>query len=242
MSLINEALKKAQRQRTDTAPLIAPAAAPAGGPPSPRIVKRRAPMPARTLMLLLVGGGLLLVTAGIVTFVLLNLDSTPIVAVKSALGHRPKPVPPADVTPAIPTVTLPAIPRAEAAAPTTTLLATAALPVPSPVPAPEVIEKPVPVVAAPPPPAQVAKVRPPAAPKLVANPAIYAFIETLRITGVRASGRNSKVIMNDRIVRLDDYVDRTLGLRLTKIIDATPDHASGLVFTDENGFEYTKPL
>jgi hypothetical protein len=234
MSLINEALKKAQRQRTDAPPLIVPAAAPAGGPPAPRIVKRRPPMPARTLMLLLVGGVLVLVTAGIVTFVLLNLDSTPIVAVKSAIRHRTKPVPPAAVNPGIPTVTLPQIPAAEVTT-TPPSQATTPIPAPPPVPVPEVLVKPVQ------PPAPVAIVRPPPAPKPVANPAIYTFIEALRISGVRVSGRDSKVIMNDRIVRLNDYVDRTLGLRLTKI-DTSTDHSPSLIFTDENGFEYTKPL
>ncbi len=242
MSLINEALKKAQRQRTDVPPFIAPAAAaPADSPRSPRVVKRRPPMPARALMLLLVGGGLVLVTAGVVTFVLFNLDSTPVIAVKSALGHRPKPVPPVAVTPAIPTVTLPAIPGSEVTPPPPPQ-ATTPIPVPAPVPAPVVIEKPAPIVVVPPPSVPVVKTSPPPAPKPLANPAINTFIEALRITGVRLSGRDSKVIMNDRIVRLNDYVDRTLGLRFTKIIDAAPDHASSLVFTDENGCEYTKPL
>ena len=237
MSLINEALKKAQRQRTDVPPSTPPAAAaaPADSPPLPRVVKRRPPTPARKLMLQLVGGVIVLVTAGVATFVLLNLDSTPVLAVKSALGHHPKPVPPVAVTPEIPTVTLPVIP---ASAVTPPPQATGPLPVPAPV----VIEKPAVIVVVPPPSSPVTQAIPPATLKPQANPAIYPFIAALRITGVRLSGRNSKVIMNDRIVRLDDYVDPSLGLRFTKIIDAAPDHASILVFTDDNGFEYTKPL
>ena len=56
MSLINEALKKAQRQRTEgPAGVPPPAAAPtAGGAPAAPIAKRRPPMPARTLVILLV--------------------------------------------------------------------------------------------------------------------------------------------------------------------------------------------
>lgn len=236
MSLINEALKKAQRQRTDaTAPVIVSAPTPvSGGSPSPRIVKRRPPMPARTLVLLLVGGGLVLVTGGIVTFVLLNLESAPIVAVKSALGHRP-PTPPPIIAPSVPTVTLPPVTPVPVAGGPPPAPAPIPVPIPVAVSIPVPVAQPIPEVIVPPKP-PIVPARPPTPPKLAANPAVYTFLDTLRITGVRMSGGDSKVIMNDRIVRLNDYVDRALGLRLVKVT------GSSLVFTDDNGFEYTKPL
>jgi hypothetical protein len=42
--------------------------------------------------------------------------------------------------------------------------------------------------------------------------------------------------MNDHVYRVNDYVERTLGLKLTKIQEDM------LTFADENGFEYTKSL
>ena len=61
-----------------------------------------------------------------------------------------------------------------------------------------------------------------------------AYIDALRITGIRAVGSESRVIMNDRVYRINDIVERSLSLRLTKV-DA--DH---LTFTDANGANYVK--
>jgi len=202
MSLINDALKKAQRQRADAAPPVpAPSPAPSlpDTPVAPRIPKRRPPIPARTLMLLLVGGGLVFVTAVAIAIILLNLDSQP--PVKSGtppVHHTPPPPPPAP----IPAVTLP------------------------PVETPAIVVPPKPAVPEP----------PPAPPKPVANPAVYTFLKALRVTGVRVAGPDSKVIMNDHIVRLGDYADRMTGLRLTHV------SIDNLGFTDDAGFEYTKNL
>ena len=52
--------------------------------------------------------------------------------------------------------------------------------------------------------------------------------------GIRSSGGDSRVLMNDRVFRVNDIVDRNLGLRLTKVDPAM------LVFTDSNGAIYTK--
>ena len=238
MSLINEALKKAQRQRIDpaqttitTAPTLADA-----GAPVPRIAKRRPPMPARTLMLLLVGGGLMLVMGGVLAFVWLRLDSKPPVIAKVAPVHHDTPAP------AVQPVIVPAIATAPSVATVATPVHIEAVlpplppaPAPSPVP---VVQTPIAVTTPPAPaPASIVHPHPPTNPsKPVSNPAVYIFLDALRVTGVRMSGEDSKVIMNDRIVRLNDYVDRTLGLRLTNV---TP---SSLVFTDDAGFEYTKAL
>jgi hypothetical protein len=92
-----------------------------------------------------------------------------------------------------------------------------------------------------PPPARVARTEPAAAPPAAAAEVSFRrrvldYIDNLHVTGMRAAGSDSKVLMNDRIYRVNDVVDRELGLRLTGVSTTV------LVFTDENGKVYTKPL
>jgi hypothetical protein len=68
----------------------------------------------------------------------------------------------------------------------------------------------------------------------VANPRVYEFLDALRITGIRVSDTDPKVIMNDRVFRLNDLVDRATGLRLTVVAPST------LTFVDQTGYEYRK--
>ncbi|MBC8040362.1 MAG: hypothetical protein H7Y06_07465 [Opitutaceae bacterium] len=89
---------------------------------------------------------------------------------------------------------------------------------------------------APPVPKPAPVVVPPAPREPVANPAVYEFLEKLRVSGVRASATDPKVIMNDRVFRLNDIVDKTLQLRLTRVDN------SALIFSDASGFEYRKSL
>ena len=63
---------------------------------------------------------------------------------------------------------------------------------------------------------------------------IHQYVEAIHVTGIRSSGNESKVLMNDRVYRVNDIVDRTLGIRLTKV---SPD---SLTFTDANGVTYVK--
>ena len=63
---------------------------------------------------------------------------------------------------------------------------------------------------------------------------MYQLIDTFRITGIRASATDPKVLMNDRLFRLNDIVDRATGLRITRI------EPSSLTFVDANGATYTK--
>ncbi len=67
-----------------------------------------------------------------------------------------------------------------------------------------------------------------------ANPKVYEFLETLRISGIRVSATDPKVIMNDRVFRLNDLVDRNTELRLIKVDSST------LTFVDASGYEYRK--
>lgn len=210
MSLINEALKQAQNQRTvvlTSTPTPAPAAAGSGNSVQRRITKRPPPLAAGTLMGLLGGGlfGLLAVGGGIFLYFFSSTEqpaptgakpphSLPAVAVTS-----PQPPPPL-VSTALPLVPGPF----------------------TPVVAPTHASKP-PAAAATPMPAKP-------------NPRISEFIEALRISVVRLTPTDPKVILNGQVFRLNAVIDRHLQVRLVKI------EPSRLVFTDANGFDYTKPL
>ena len=76
--------------------------------------------------------------------------------------------------------------------------------------------------------------RPPAAPKQ--DYRILAYIDKLKVIGIRAAGGESKVLMSGRVYRLNDIVDYELGIRLTGV------GATTLTFLDENGVAYTKGL
>jgi hypothetical protein len=79
-----------------------------------------------------------------------------------------------------------------------------------------------------------AKPAPPAVPP--PDRRILAFLDNLHVTGVRAAGDDSKVLMNDRVYRMNDMVERELGLRLTGVSTTV------LTFADEKGKTYTKSL
>lgn len=66
------------------------------------------------------------------------------------------------------------------------------------------------------------------------DPVVVDFLEQARITGVRASATDPKVLMNNRVFRINDVVDRTLQLRITGIAPRE------LKFTDSRDFVYTK--
>jgi hypothetical protein len=87
------------------------------------------------------------------------------------------------------------------------------------------------LVAAPPTPGPTAT----PAPAGVPDERIYVFLDGLRITAVRLlGGSESRVMMSDRVFRVNDIVERNLGLRLTKV------EAGQLTFTDARGVEYVK--
>jgi hypothetical protein len=66
------------------------------------------------------------------------------------------------------------------------------------------------------------------------DPKILAYLDALQVAGIRMSGTDGKVLMNDRVFRENEVVDRLLGLRLKKIEPET------LTFIDERGVTYTK--
>ena len=218
MSLINNALKKAQRQRSEGA-VSAPTPGGAGHRPS----RRGKAMPAQ-ILLLIVAGACVVVALSVAATVYFLRDSNPTETVNSANAQSP--VAPAQTasktqsTPA-PTVTVSttATEAPAQAEPEPIVLAQAA-----------VESEPAPEVTVPQPP------EPEPLPVPIARPdvAVYTFIDQLQVMGVRFSGADSKVLMNDRVYRVNDLIDRTLGLRLTAV---TQDR---LTFVDANGASYTK--
>lgn len=271
MSLINEALKKAQRSRSGDAPgHFLPAAGGAG----PRVEKRDQPRTAQQLVLIAAGAIALVVLSVVITVYLINQTPEP-----KPTAATPKPAAPAPVTstaqPAAavaPIVNPPALttrPAAEAPPPVAqATLAEKPTPAPSPTgatdnpsaapilaprqpaaTAPVVVTAPTAtsVTVSPPPVAPPPATPPPvasapsgssAAPTPVAatkhDERISAFVDAIRVAGIRSSGTESRVLMNDRVYRVNEIVDRNFGLRLTKVETNT------LTFTDANGVVYVK--
>ena len=64
--------------------------------------------------------------------------------------------------------------------------------------------------------------------------AVLRYLERSRVTGVRLSTTDPKVLFNDRVYRLNDVVDRDLQLRVVSIADRE------LRFQDAQGYVYTK--
>lgn len=229
MSLINDALKRAQRQRAAEEAGVQP---PMPGGSSSRITKRGKPLSAQSLLLIVVGATVLIVLSVVATVYLVR--DTP---------------PPPHPTPAV--ATTPAAPVAQSAPPTIDLglkRATAVDSAPSLivfVPSPAKTEPASPATepaAAPVAPAPVApqiappSVAPAAKPAVAALPdeRVNLYLDKLHVTGIRSSGTDSKVLMNDRVYRVNDIVDRSLNLRLTHVQPGT------LTFVDDRGVVYTK--
>ena len=261
MSLLNEALKKAQRQRNEPTPFAGAGAA--------RPVAPSRPVLPLTL-LIVIGSGLLAIGGMLVVFLWPEkapqaTRSAPVVAavppatsVGPAMGAKPVGSLPATTTvsSAGPTVTFPAPAGATTASP--------AVITPAPAPAVASVTS-VPVspiksttgnVAATPSPPATANLAAPvvtattassvAQPVLVAvptpdtlakpraDPRVNAFLDALRVPGILASASAPRVLLNNQVFKPGDIVDRTLNLRLTQITAHT------LTFTDASGCEYEK--
>lgn len=252
MSLINDALKKAQKQRTGDGPPLAHMPG-VGGETASRIAKRDKPAGINTqlLRLALTGGGVLVVVVVGGVFLFRSLRSpqpsaspapaAPAHATAVPLDKAPDPKPAlAEATPSV-AFRLPAAAPVDHAPVTT--------PAPSPIPASQApssseaghVTPSAPssseagsaglnTPSSPPPSAPPAAPTPP--PQMDAKALTY--IDNLRIAGIRAAGADSKVLMNDRVYRIGDIVDRELGLKLTGIT------ANSLTFEDQRGGSYTR--
>jgi ribosome-associated protein YbcJ (S4-like RNA binding protein) len=212
MSVISDALKKAQRQRSGPEGTMPPMSG--GG-------RGRRDQPSG-MSLLWIGLGVLGLVAGAVGLTVFFL--------------RPKAAPPAPVSPAAL-----AAAKSSAAPPAANTGAPIAAPV---IGAPLVVA---PKLAEPVAPAPAASASPALALATSASAVtttstkgappdarVIAFIDTLKVTGVRSSGTESKVLMNDHVYRVNDVVERMLNVRLTVV------GADSLTFVDDNGVVYTK--
>ena len=235
MSLINEALKKAQKQRTGEAeplPTI-------GGESAARIARRGKPAGFSALIIRIVAGGVGVIAIVVATVVFMRrtpAESAPVkpapVVTQAPVVQTPvtKPVeaapPPKAENPA-PAIATPAVTKPVVLAPV----------VPAKIePAkPQIVETPAPAV-----------VTPVATAPVITTPSTDAsrpgrlearaitFIEAIRVTGIRASGSDRKVLMNDRVYRLGDLVEPEMGLTLVGIA------TNSLTFQDEKGAKYTR--
>ena len=66
------------------------------------------------------------------------------------------------------------------------------------------------------------------------DPNIQTIIDAWRIAGIRSSGDDSKVFLNDRVYKINDLIDVARGIRLTQV---TP---KNLTFTTADGISYVR--
>jgi hypothetical protein len=218
MSLINDALKKAARQRAEEQGEIIPPM-PGGG--RRRVSRQGEPMRTQTLVLIIAGAVALIVVSVVITGVFMTGKpaAKPVVAA----------IPTQEATP------VPAAAKVVVQAPVI------AVSLPTPTPAPVVVAQPTPI---PSPPAVVQVAAPPApapARAVAVSPqahvdTVQAMVDAFHISGVRTAGSGSKALVDGHVYKLNDIVDKTVGLRLVKVDE---DH---LTFTDRDGNTYVRSL
>jgi len=270
MSLINEALKKAQRRRSGDASDVLPPMPGAG----PRVAKRAQPQTSQQLVLVAAGGIALVVLSVVVTVYLVNrppeakpvvstkpvapahavtpLASTPLIVAPTAAPNLTAQAP--IVTSALPSVAVPTFQDKPMGEPARIPVAAEPKPLVASTPVQPATSQENPVVAAQTP-SPVATRLAMAPPTVVSAPAVplaeqiptaagtsvakldervSLFVDGIRVAGIRSSGNESRVLMNDRVFRVNDIVERTFGLRLTKV------ETNSLTFTDAGGAVYVK--
>ncbi|HTL69441.1 MAG TPA: hypothetical protein VL200_17385 [Lacunisphaera sp.] len=235
MSLINDALKKAQKQRTGDSPPLTSLPSVGGESPA-KIAKRDKPAGINTQLVRLgvAGGAIVLVVVVGGIFLIRSF--------RSGTSLKPPTTAPSSsevgsVVPAAPSSSPPPATAHETpppAEPTVSFRLPAAPPVTAPPEPATEAGRVIPGAPTSAPPVEtVAPSTPPAPPPTMDAKALN-YIDNLRIAGIRAAGADSKVLMNDRVFRVGDMVDRDLGLKLTGIT------ANSLTFVDPNGASYTR--
>lgn len=222
MSLINDALKKAARQRAEEqADVVAPM--PGGG-------NRHAPGsggPMRTQTMVLIGAAAvaLIVVSAVVTGVFVAGKSE---QKTGTMAPVPTPTPsPQKVVVQSPVIAIPQVLQTSTPSPTPVA---ATKPASAPVlhPLPAARQVPSPVISAPAAAASVAS-----APESH-NDLIQGIIDRYRISGVRAAGLDSKALVDGHVYKVNDLIDKSLGLKLVKV---ESDH---LTFVDAQGETYVR--
>ncbi|MFI5355925.1 MAG: hypothetical protein ACHQ4G_01180 [Opitutales bacterium] len=227
MSLINDALKKAQRQRASAAvdpPM--PGGTSAGGRPG----KHGRTMPAQTLLLIAIGAAVLIIVSVVATVYLLRSPAAPPVTPKPIVAAVKMAPPTASVALTSPAPVI-RVPEVRASAAESINRAPAAGPAPS-VDTPLVVTTPLLVASSAP--AEPGPAASPVVRAALPDDRIYAYLDRMQVSGVRMAGGNSKVLLNGRVYEVDDIVDHNLHLRLVKV------EAEGLTFVDASGITYTK--
>lgn len=251
MSLINDALKKAQTlqvrtpganaafPRATTPVASAPATGsmdPVGAQAVPPAMPRAKTKSSQAGVVIAIASVVLVVGLGAIGYVVYALffmstpadDIAPAVAAPASAPAETQPAPAPEPAPAAVAPVATSAPVAPAPAPV------AATPAPAPTPAPASTDAPVPAVA------EVAASEPepfieeePAVPEFVNNPAphISAWVMGITVTGIRGGDR-PKALMNDRVFMVGDTVNHELALRLIKVDPRV------LVFQDAEGNTY----
>jgi len=221
MSLINDALKKAQKRQAKGEGSLPPM--PGGAPGN--ATGRGQPLPAQLFVLLALGATVLIALSAFATVYLLRRPAVPVVAQAPAPIAKTAPV--TSVLPPVASAPVPPTPHAVPVAAT----------VPEKAPPPAMVSvTPAAAPAAPvviPPQPAIVVTAPPLDPTQP-DPKILAYIDALQVSGVRITATSRKVLTNDHVYRENDLIDRLLGLRLKKIDDDV------LTFIDERGVTYTK--
>jgi len=231
MSLINEALKKAQKQRTgETPPLTAMPSV--GGESAARIARRGKPAGFNSLVLRI---GLGVAGLAVVVIAAVLLIDRKVAA----------PVPPATTTTNVPAPstqpkpvesTQPSTPSSAAASAATATLVVPNTASAAPAQGAATSTTSTTVVFTPVEPAAAQPAPEPAKPTVARKlePRAIKYIESIRVAGIRAASGDRKVLMNDRVYRIGDTVEAEMGLKLAGIT------VNSLTFEDENGGRYTR--
>ena len=218
MSLINEALKKAQRDRhLDSLPPMP------GGGGRPR---RGRGMSTQTILLIGSGVFALFVLSVVGTVLLINRQPAPKVSPLTAATKPATEV----VASSSPMIVLPlakatSSPAAVAPTPTPVAVAPAISLAPLPTPTPVAV-----VTVS----ANLLPARPPSSGPDKFDQRIQTMVDSWRVTAVRSQGEDSKLFMNGAVFHVGDVIERASGLRLTKV------SATTLTFTDADGVTYVK--
>jgi hypothetical protein len=249
MSIINDALKKAARQRAQEEGDLAHLMPGTHRAQASRGEKKR--NSTQTYVLVAAGAVALIVVSVVVSGILFTGKSqpAPIAAVKPT--PEPSEAPAAVVQ--LPAVALVAVPKAISSQPTPAPAivyqpAPTAVPTAIPTPVPTAVPTPVPTaVPTSPPAAAYAEVpaislHPPTpAPPIAATPSAQAhndlvqgLVDGLKVSGVRAAGAESKALIDGHVYRINDVLDRATGLRL---VGVEPDRVT---FVDAMGVSYVK--
>jgi hypothetical protein len=212
MSLINDALKKAARQRAQDQGDL---------PPMPGGGSRRAGRQGPQVWILLGAAAVALIVVSVVaTGVFINGKGA---AAAAAVAKATPTAPPA--------------PAGDLKAPAVVVLAPAKAAEPTPTPTPTAVPTSPPRPTALP---QIVvrseEPSPAAGPAPGQREAVQALIDHFHVAGVRTAGAGSKALIDGHVYRIHDLMDASLGLRLTEIAD---DH---LTFVDSSGATYVRGL